>query len=564
VAEPIHNNALLMVEKREDILPTLALFEKIYQLTDNKKTPLSLINFTLSTETSSFEDTQKEKAILNALIKDVQDRKCIPVLTDIMALANAYELTHEVNALLSQPQSVICVLSKDDEKEFQKIIDEEKEFQSSFVSVHSITPKTAFSSFTKMAVSPLSLKETQAILENYKNQVLKPNGIFSNRAAESVLHLGYKTFTDKNNLHEIQKVFRLLSVTQKANNIHSITQAEVYKFFNENFQQTQNNLVLQCESLLNKKVLGQTEAIHQISELIQAKEFSLTEEKQPTVMGFFGPSGVGKTATAEALGPILSGQESVLINMSEFQEPHSISKLISSPPGYVGSEHPGLLHKTISQNPKAVFILDEFEKANESIHKLFLGIFDKGITHDTAAGSVDLSQATFILTSNAGIRENAGLGFGENSGKVSYVADEKEIEHAFAPEFMGRLQSRILFKPLSQETLNQIIDLVLEPTQQKLKKQFNIQLSLADSARAQLVREGANPRYGARPLKNLIKTKILTPLTLKLLQNKLALKSDIVVSFDAKQTQYLFEPSQQIIQRHNNTILPNNHSKIRE
>ena len=280
-------------------------------------------------------------------------------------------------------------------------------------------------------------------------------------------------------------------------------------------------------------------------------------------MGFFGPSEVGKTATAEELGPILSGQKSILINMSEFQESHSISKLISSPPGYIGSDQAGLLYKTISQNPQAVFILDEFEKANETVHKLFLGIFDKGTAHDTAAGDVDLSQATFILTSNAGIKETAGLGFDENSGKISYEADEKAIENAFSPEFMGRLQARILFKPLSEDVLSQIIDLTLKPAQEKLNNQFGVQLSLTDSSRTQLIKEGSRPRYGARPLKNLIKTKILTPLTIQLHQNKLSPKSNILVSFDTTQNKYIFKTTSKSLKKQYIQVLPNQ-SKTRE
>lgn len=569
MAEPVHNNALLMVDKTEDALPMLALFESLYQLIGGKKVPFALMhynNFISSPESVSFsEDLTKAKGLLNHLIEDVQNRVCIPVLTDLMPFVESDELMDEVDALLSQPKSVICIITKENAEELQKIIDEEKEFQRSFASTNIIMPKTAFSSFTRMNIQPLSLKETQAILKNYTDQVLKPNGIFSKRAMKSILYQGYKTFPASNNLIEIQKVFRVLSVSQKANDIHTISPNEIYAFFKNVPSKTasRSNPILECEFLLNQKVLGQTEAIHQVAELVQAKEFSLTDEKQPTVMGFFGPSGVGKTATAEALGPILSGRESVLINMSEFQEPHSISKLISSPPGYVGSEHPGLLHKTIAQNPKAVFILDEFEKANETVHKLFLGIFDKGLEHDTAAGTVDLSQATFILTSNAGIKEAAGLGFGENSGKVSYVADEKEIEHAFAPEFMGRLQSRVLFKPLSEKTLSQIIDLTLAPAQQKLKERFNTSLLLANSAREQLIREGANPRYGARPLKNLIKTKILTPLTIQLHKHKLNTNTSIQVTFHPDSAQYTFEPMAHCIQKQKQNF-PKKDGKTRE
>ena len=567
MAEPVHNNALLIVDKIEDALPLLSLFESLYQLIGKQQIPFVLVhpsNFINSSENISFsEDITKGKGILTQFIEDVQNHKCVPILTDIISFLELEELANEVDQLLSQPQSVICIVTKKQRDELNKIIDEEKEYQRSFASSKTIMPKTPFSSFTHLELLPLSFQETRAIFKSYTKLLLKPSGLFSKQAIDSVLQKGYALFPDNNKLLEIQNAFRMLSVIEKINGVKKITPQTVYEFFKKFETQYTRDPILECENILNQKVLGQTGAIHQISELIQSKKFALIEEKQPTVMGFFGPSGVGKTATAEELGPILSGQKSILINMSEFQESHSISKLISSPPGYIGSDQAGLLYKTISQNPQAVFILDEFEKANETVHKLFLGIFDKGTAHDTAAGDVDLSQATFILTSNAGIKETAGLGFDENSGKISYEADEKAIENAFSPEFMGRLQARILFKPLSEDVLSQIIDLTLKPAQEKLNNQFGVQLSLTDSSRTQLIKEGSRPRYGARPLKNLIKTKILTPLTIQLHQNKLSPKSNILVSFDTTQNKYIFKTTSKSLKKQYIQVLPNQ-SKTRE
>ena len=204
MGEPVHNNALLIVDKIEDALPTLSLFESLYQLIGKQPVPFVLThpsNFINSLENVSFsEDITKAKGILTQFIEDVQERKCVPVLTDIISFLELEELSDEVDSLLSQPQSVICIVTKKQRDELDKIIDEEKEYQRSFASTKTIMPKTPFSSFTRMELSPLSFKETQAIFKNYTKQLIKPNGLFSNRSVKSVLQKGYAFFPDNNKL----------------------------------------------------------------------------------------------------------------------------------------------------------------------------------------------------------------------------------------------------------------------------------------------------------------------------------------------------------------------------
>ncbi len=559
-AQPINNNALIIVDKAEDALPTLSLLENVTrQINPNLSlAPVHIAYFDQGgSDVVDFDELEKSKSLLNDFITQIDEGRFFPVLMDVVDFLDDINLENEVDYLLSQEKPVIAIVTKKQLSYLDKLIDEERQYSKSFAKTGVIIKKSPLLSFSRMEISPLSFEESKAVMAHYLELRFnngKDNTAFEPDSIEHLLKRGYETFSSTDNLTEIEQTIRLLSLGYHGDKPVSVS--EIDAFFDAIEIQNKKASIDKCEQLLNQKVLGQEEAIHQVAEAILAKEYALTDEKQPTVLGFFGPSGVGKTETAETLGPIVSGQESVLINMSEYQEPHSIAKLISSPPGYVGSDKPGLLYETVAKNPKTVLILDEFEKADPSVHRLFLGVFDKGIAHDSCKGDVDLSQTTIILTSNAGISESAGLGFGENSGKISYYADEKSIEQAFAPEFMGRIQKQIIFKPLSDETLSKIVDLILAPAQKKLSEKFNVQLELSESTRAKLVAEASNPRYGARPLKNLIRTKILTPLSMQLNSNKLPQRSTVIVDFDKEMQNYLFTPKTSVKHIQNQTTIP--------
>ena len=241
-----------------------------------------------------------------------------------------------------------------------------------------------------------------------------------------------------------------------------------------------------------------------------------------------GPSGVGKTALAEEISLVMTGKNVVKINMSEYSESFKSSILIGSAKGYVDSDEDGLLAKTIKENPKAVILLDEFEKAHPKVQQLFLGIFDKGSVFDNHAGQIDMSKTTIILTSNAGVRLEQTLGFGAST-TPDYVADEKIIKESFAPELLGRLDAKILFNPLTDEALLKIIDKYMLQMKPRFDK-LGVQVILSPEVKNELLKHGKDPMFGARPVLSLMRQKVKLPVEIGVLKKRIKKGNQVIIN----------------------------------
>ncbi|MBN1963564.1 MAG: ATP-dependent Clp protease ATP-binding subunit, partial [Anaerolineae bacterium] len=277
------------------------------------------------------------------------------------------------------------------------------------------------------------------------------------------------------------------------------------------------------EKELKARVKGQDHAVASVSAAIKQARAGLSDPNRPVgVFLFIGPSGVGKTELAKALAEFLFGTEDALLrlDMSEYHDEHTVSRLIGSPPGYRDSERGGQFTEALRRRPYSVVLLDEVEKAAPQVFDVFLQVFDEGRLTDSRGGTVDARHALFIMTSNIGAGESArGMGFARTDEDV--LPDyEAYLDQFFRPEFLNRLDEVVTFRPLNVVHLNQILDLQLAELYDRLARQ-RLKLVLDDTARGAILEEGYNPALGARPLKRAIERLLTRPLGAMLLGESL-------------------------------------------
>jgi len=282
------------------------------------------------------------------------------------------------------------------------------------------------------------------------------------------------------------------------------------------------------ESALEKRVVGQHEAVTSVANAIRRSRAGLSEESRPIgSFIFLGMTGGGKTELAKALAEFLFDDEKALIrvDMSEYMEAHSVAKFIGSPPGYVGFEEGGQLSEQLRRHPYSVVLFDEIEKAHPDVFHMLLQILDDGRLTDAKGRVVSFKNAVIIMTSNVGsdILSRSTLGFHEPSERENLLNEEESRERilgalreTFRPEFLNRIDEIVIFHPLSKETLNRILDIQLARIATRLAER-GIALDVTPEARAFLLSEGYDPAYGARPLKRTLQNALLDPLALRLL-----------------------------------------------
>ncbi len=306
--------------------------------------------------------------------------------------------------------------------------------------------------------------------------------------------------------------------------------------------------LLKMEESLHKRVVGQEEAIEAISEAIRRARAGLKDPKRPIgSFIFLGPTGVGKTELARALAEHLFGEEEAMIriDMSEYMEKHTVSRLIGAPPGYVGYEEAGQLTEPVRRRPYSVVLFDEIEKAHPDVLNILLQIMDDGRITDAKGRAVNFKNTVIIMTSNIGgqfIKRARGLGFkpaGEEEKTFEAVKDQvlRALEKSFRPEFLNRVDEIIVFRPLTSEQIRKIVNILMMRVERELKGQ-QITLELTDVAKDVLAKEGFDPLLGARPLRRTIQRRIENPLASKLLRGEYS-EGDVVVA-DAENGKIVF------------------------
>ena len=302
--------------------------------------------------------------------------------------------------------------------------------------------------------------------------------------------------------------------------------------------------LLKMEETLSARVVGQEQAISTLSRAVRRARAGLKDPKRPIgSFLFLGPTGVGKTELAKALAEFMFGTEDALvkIDMSEFMERHNTSRLVGAPPGYVGFDDGGQLTEAIRRRPYSVVLLDEIEKAHSEVFNILLQILEDGQLTDAKGRRVDFRNVILIMTSNLGARQiqtPSSLGFrSRGEGEAARAADEytlisekvdEELKKAFRPEFLNRVDSRIVFRPLNQEEMRRIVDLLVKRVVAQLRTQGH-DLLITDAAKDHLIKVGYDVSYGARPLRRTIQTLIEDPLAERLLKGEDPIGASYVV-----------------------------------
>jgi ATP-dependent Clp protease ATP-binding subunit ClpC len=300
--------------------------------------------------------------------------------------------------------------------------------------------------------------------------------------------------------------------------------------------------LLQMEERLHDRVIGQDRAIEAVSDAIRRARAGLKDPNRPIgSFIFLGPTGVGKTELAKALAEFMFDDEEAMIrlDMSEYQERHTVSRMIGSPPGYVGYDEGGQLTEAVRRRPYRVILLDEIEKANPEVFNVLLQMLDDGRLTDGHGRTVDFRNTVVIMTSNLGTEafQKPQLGFGLPTSKPSDSERDKQkgdIERAlrqtFRPELLNRIDEIIIFDPLTEDDLKRIVELLLRDVSERLGDR-RVELELTDSAKEALVREGYDPVYGARPLRRVIERRIANPLSKRMLAGEFTEGDTVEVTY---------------------------------
>lgn len=303
----------------------------------------------------------------------------------------------------------------------------------------------------------------------------------------------------------------------------------------------ENERLMKLEDILHKRVIGQNEAVSLVSKAIKRSRVGLKDPNRPVgSFLFLGPTGVGKTELSKALAEAMFGSENALIrvDMSEFMEPHSVAKMIGSPPGYVGFEEGGQLAEKIRRHPYSVVLFDEIEKAHPDVFNVLLQVLDDGHITDSKGRKVSFKNAIIIMTSNAGaqrIIDPKKLGFDVSEDEKAEYRDMKsgvmdEVKRIFKPEFINRIDDIVVFHPLGDPEMKEIVTLLSQNLVKRAKEQLDIRLTISPKVKEYIIKKGSDRKFGARPLRRAIQNMIEDPLAEEMLMGNAKQGDDVHVN----------------------------------
>jgi ATP-dependent Clp protease ATP-binding subunit ClpC len=301
--------------------------------------------------------------------------------------------------------------------------------------------------------------------------------------------------------------------------------------------ETETDKLVHMEERIHQRIVDQEEAVAAVSEAIKRGRAGLKDPKRPIgSFIFLGPTGVGKTELARALSEFLFDDEETMIrlDMSEYMEKHTVSRLIGSPPGYVGYEEGGQLTEAVRRRPYRVVLFDEVEKAHPDVFNILLQLLEDGRLTDGHGRTVDFKNTVVIMTSNLGTEEyqRGGIGFSRKEAgdeQRMKTAIEDALKRTFRPELLNRIDDVIIFKSLTEEDLKSIVDLLVREVEKRLAER-SIKLEVNEKAKAWLAKKGYDPVYGARPLRRAIQRHVENPISTKILQGEFKGGDTIAIS----------------------------------
>jgi ATP-dependent Clp protease ATP-binding subunit ClpB len=386
--------------------------------------------------------------------------------------------------------------------------------------------KEISSKYEKEKFKIKEIKELKTKLDEAKGQIEKAEREYDlNKAAELKYGLVPKLEKDiqeKENLMNKQNENALLK--------EEVTEEEISEIISKwtgipvsNLLEGERQKLLKLEDELSKRVIGQSEAVRAVTNSVIRARAGLKDIKRPIgSFVFLGPTGVGKTELAKTLARTLFDSEDsiIRIDMSEYMEKYSVSRLIGAPPGYVGYEEGGQLTEAVRRKPYSVILFDEIEKAHDDVFNIFLQILDDGRLTDNKGQTIDFKNCIIIMTSNIGSRYLASSEARNGISKEIKNNVMDDLKSRFKPEFINRLDDIIVFKPLSTEDIEKIVDIFTEDIKNKLKEK-NIKIVIEESARKVMANEGYDPVYGARPLKRYIENTLETRIAREIIEGKI-------------------------------------------
>lgn len=382
----------------------------------------------------------------------------------------------------------------------------------------------------EQAVEPIKEKKRDAISKNQFEEAAKLRDLEKQKIEE--LDIAQKRWNDEQNLHPQQ-----VDENDVAEVMSMITSVPIYKL-----AESEGDRLSKMGAALREKIVGQDEAVDKVVRAIQRNRAGLKDPNKPIgSFIFLGPTGVGKTQLAKILTEYLfdSVDNLIRIDMSEFMEKFSVSRLIGAPPGYVGYEEGGQLSEKVRRKPYSVVLLDEIEKAHPDVFNILLQVLDEGRLTDSNGRAIDFRNSLLIMTSNIGSRElkdyGNGLGFSNTSKRN--ISDntraiiEKALKKTFTPEFMNRIDDQVLFNSLSKDDICKIIDIDLNDLYKRIED-AGYHVNLTEEAKTFVAEQGYDPQYGARPLKRAIQRYIEDPLAEAIILGKVKTGTTLIVEVD--------------------------------
>ena len=360
-----------------------------------------------------------------------------------------------------------------------------------------------------------SLKQELAHVQAEKEEVVAADSTEDYQKAADLKTKECQLIEEINALNKKMKP-KQLTIQDVANVIESWTKIPVKKI-----TEAETQKLLNLETNLHKRVIGQDEAVSAVSRAIRRNRAGLKTTKRPPSFIFVGPTGVGKTELAKSLAYEMFGSEDsiIRIDMSEYMESHSTSKLIGAPPGYVGYDDAGQLTDKVKRKPYSIILLDEIEKAHPDVFNILLQVLDDGVLTDSQGNSVSFSNTIIIMTSNAGSNlNNNSIGFGNTTINKGKIIDS--LKDVFRPEFLNRVDEVVAFDALTQEQLLKIVDLMLNDTQKALNEK-DIKMQISKEAKMYILGKGTDIKFGARPLRRAIQRYIEDELSEMILRGTL-------------------------------------------
>ena len=415
-----------------------------------------------------------------------------------------------------------------------------KEYRQHFESDHAMNRR-----FQRVDISEPSREDAIQILEGIKPHYESFHKVkYSKSAIKAAVDLSLRHIRDKklpdkaiDVLDEVGASFAARDLQIKNGKIRSVGVLDIKTIISKMARIPETTLkvsdidaVAEIEIRLKEVVFGQDQAIEALSDVIKLSKSGLADEDRPTGSFLFaGPTGVGKTELTSQLAKLL-GVPMIRFDMSEYMERHAVSRLIGAPPGYVGYDDGGLLTDSVNQNPHAVVLLDEIEKAHPDVHNILLQVMDHGTLTDSNGRETNFRNIILIMTTNVGAAEMAQRNIGFNDGdSFSASRGADALKKSFTPEFRNRLDSVITFSHLPKETMLEIANKFLFEVEHKLKAK-NLQFDVKKTAREYLAEKGYDPAYGARPMRRLVQNEVKKPLSELILFRKPEKGATIVIS----------------------------------